>query len=70
MTTASDEVKADLTTQLETYKKFQTELQAASTKVAEATAENWASVSAEVGTQLEAVKAAIMGGTATSETTK
>lgn len=70
LATASEDVKADLTAQLETYKKFQTELQAASTKVAEATAENWASVSAEVGMQVEAVKTAITGGAATGETTK
>ena len=70
LTTASADVKADLTTQLDTYKKYQADLQAASTKVAEATVENWAAVSSEVETLHSSVKTALTGVEAGQTTTK
>lgn len=66
LATASDDTKVGITTELESYKKFQADLQATSTKVAEATAENWAAVSAEVETVHGAVKTAMAGSAAAS----
>jgi hypothetical protein len=64
LATATEATKAGITTELESYKKFQADLQATSTKVAEATAENWAAVSAEVETVHSAVKTAMAGSAA------
>ena len=69
LATASEDVKADLTTQLETYKKYQADLQAASIKVAESTVENWDAVAAEVETLHTSIKTA-MAGTAPAAETK
>ena len=66
LATATDATKAGITTELESYKKFQADLQATSAKVAEATAENWAAVSAEVETVHSNVKTAMAGSAAPS----
>ena len=62
--TATDATKADLTTQLNTFKQYQADLQSVNTKVAEATAENWASISTEVENVHIAVKSALTAQTA------
>jgi len=59
--TASDATSGELTKQLDTYKQYLADLQSVSTKVSEATAENWASVNTEVETVHAAVKSAIAG---------
>ncbi len=67
LATATDATKAEFTTQLETYKKFQADLDAASAKVATATPETWAAISAEVDEVHRAVKSSLTG--LTQETT-
>jgi hypothetical protein len=68
LATATDATKADLTTQLNTFKQYQADLQSASTKVAEATAENWASVATEVENVHMSVKSALTAQTAQTPT--
>jgi len=63
--TASDATKGELTAQLDIYKQYLADLQGASIKVAEATADTWAAVSADVETVHAAVKANVGGGTQT-----
>jgi hypothetical protein len=66
LATATDATKADLTTQLNTFKQFQADLQAVNTKVADATAENWASISTEVENVHMTVKSALTAPAAES----
>lgn len=56
---AAEADKAGIQSQLDTYKKFQADLQAVGTKVSEATAENWTAVAAEVESVHIAVKSAL-----------
>ncbi len=67
LATADDAAKATITTQLETYKKLQADIEAAAVKVSEATAETWATVSAEVETVHFAAKSALTGADASAE---
>ena len=69
LATATDATKAGITTELESYKKYQADLQAGSTKVAEATAENWAAVSAELETVHSTIKTALAGSAAAASST-
>ena len=61
LTTASEDAKAGLTTQLENLKKFQADLQTVGTKIGEATAENWESVSTEIETLQATIKSTLTG---------
>lgn len=67
LATASDDAKAGITAEIETYKKFQADLTSAASKVANATAENWAEVNTEVEAVHFAVKTAITGNQPTAE---
>lgn len=67
LATADDAAKATITTQLETYKKLQADLEATAVKVSEATAETWATVSAEVETVHMAAKTALTGADASTD---
>ncbi len=66
LASASDDAKAGLNSQLETYKKLQADLQALSTKVAETSIENWSTVAVEVETLHGSVKTALMESPASS----
>ena len=59
LATATEATKAELTTQLENLKKYQADLQALSTKVGEATVENWSTVSNEVEALHMAIKSSL-----------
>ncbi|MDZ4748038.1 MAG: hypothetical protein SH808_06090 [Saprospiraceae bacterium] len=59
LATADDAGKAAITAQLESFKKLQADIEATATKVSEATAETWATVSAEVETVHYAAKSAL-----------
>ena len=67
LATADDAAKATITTQLETYKKLQADLEATAVKVSEATAETWATVSAEVDAVHMAAKTALTGADASTD---
>jgi hypothetical protein len=67
LATATDATKAEITTQLDTYKKFQADLDAASAKVAAATPETWATVQAEVDAVHFAVKSSLTGANASNQ---
>ena len=61
LATADAAAKATMTTELDTYKKFLTDLDAVSAKVAEATPETWSTVSTEVEAVHYAVKSTLTG---------
>jgi len=67
--TATDATKADLETQLATFKQYQADIQAVNTKVSEATAESWATVSTEVENVHMTVKSAIVSSTSQAPAT-
>lgn len=59
LATADEAGKAAIATQLESFKKIQSDLEATAVKVSEATAETWATVSAEVEAMHIAAKSAL-----------
>ena len=67
LATADEAGKAAINTQLETYKKLQADLEAPAVKVSEATAETWATVSAEVDAIHMVAKTALTGADANTD---
>jgi hypothetical protein len=61
LASADETAKATFAAELETYKKLQADLEASSVKVSEATAETWATVSADVESVFQSVKSTMTG---------
>ena len=66
LATADEATKANINTELETYKKFKFDLETVATRVKEATPETWATVNTEVEAVHYSVKS-VLTGTGTSD---
>jgi DNA anti-recombination protein RmuC len=63
MVEAEDAVKTELNTQVENFRKHESELQELTNKVVEATDENWTALSIEIDNKISAAKIALTGTT-------